>query len=123
VLQRGDLGPAPGLYFTYYARVGGDVQSAWSLQLPLASPATYGAENCGTTRTGTANGWVCDPALWWKDAAGNDVRPRYARGEPIGRVPGDWYNMRDVDCYDGSLARGSGVHASGAAVSGAPCQV
>ena len=124
VLQRGDLAAAGGAYVTYYARVGGDVVSRWSLQLPHPTPAAYGADNCGSTRTGERNGWVCDPALWWKDEAGNDVRPRYARGEPIGRVPGDLYDLRDVDCYDGSIARGAGVGASLAFLApDGPCRV
>lgn len=123
LVQRGELTPTPGLYFTYYARVGGDVVSQWGLDLPGATQ-TYGADACGARRTGIENGWVCDPAEWWKDANGGDARPRYARGEPIGRVPGDAYDLRDVDCYDGSLARDTGFFASLAAVStDGPCRL
>lgn len=124
VLQRGDVAAAPPSHFTYYARVGPDVVSKWSLKLPTASPGAYGSDNCGSTWSGQRHGWVCDPAAWWKDDAGHDVRPRYAQGEPIGRVPGDPYDLRDVDCYDGSLARGSGAYASPAFLSSeGPCRL
>lgn len=109
LVQRGGSGTStPGLYFTYYARVGADVVSQQTLTLP-GTGGRYGMEACG----GEPLGWVCDPALWWKGPSGEDVRPYYAKGEvPIGRVPGDPFDLRDVDCYDGAVWRDQDVRAS-----------
>lgn len=109
VLQRGDLQPSGAFTVAYYARVGSDVVSANGLLLPAGSSAKYGDDNCGGIRAGVLNGWVCDPALWWRDASGADVRPRYGTGAPIGRVPGDAFDLLDVDCYDGSLVAQEGI--------------
>lgn len=111
LVSRDDLRPAPARYVTYYAHIGADVLDS-GVELPLATPRVYGAENCGANTDGIHLGWVCDADLWWKDADGSDATPRYVRGERIGRVPGDLYHMRDVDCYDGEVVRGAGLHAS-----------
>lgn len=121
LVRRGELDAAPAFYVAYYARIGRDVVSDASLTLP-GTVGAYGTENCGAARTGVVQGWVCDPALWWRDEAGNDVRPRYAQGYPFGSVVGDLYDMRDVDCYDGRVAPVDGAHASLVLLTGpGPC--
>lgn len=109
ILDRETLDVAPALYFTYYAHIGPDARS---LDLPSDLLRPYGRENCGDKESGVHNGWVCDKALWWRTADGSDVTPTYALGHRLGRVVGDEYQMRDVDCYDGQLARGVPVYAS-----------
>ena len=119
LVSRKDLGPAPPRYVTYYAHLGVDVRDM-GIAIPPAGERVYGAENCGASVDGIHRGWQCDPDLWWKDAQGGDAVPRYARGERIGRLPGDTYHVRDVDCYDGEVLRGLGLHASLQDASGAP---
>ena len=109
LVDRDELEPKGAVYFTYYAHLG---EAAFQLELPNAIARAYGEENCGTATSGIENGWVCDAALWWRDVDGSDATPRYAQGQRIGRLPGDPYHLRDVDCYDGELMRGTGVHAS-----------
>lgn len=110
LIDREDLAFTSRLYFTYYAALGPGALA--SVTLPSAVALPYGAQNCGDHTTGIRNGWVCDATLWWRDANGHDNAPKYAQGMRIGRVPGDVYHLRDVDCYDGDLARGVGVRAS-----------
>lgn len=109
LVNREDLGFTPRLYFTYYARIG---PTSFAFTLPSDTQKAYGAENCGEATGGVVRGWVCDPALWWRDAEGNSNAPKYAQGLSLGRVPGDVYHLRDIDCYDGDVARGVGLHAS-----------
>ncbi|HVM44713.1 MAG TPA: hypothetical protein VM582_02165, partial [Candidatus Thermoplasmatota archaeon] len=109
LVNRDDLGFTPALYFTYYAHIGPD---GLGFPLPQAASREYGIDNCGSATNGIEKGWVCDSGLWWKDAHGNDVTPRYAQGMRVGRVVGDPYHLRDVDCYDGEIARALGVRAS-----------
>lgn len=109
LVDREDLQPKGAVYFTYYARLG-DI--AIFFDRPSDGARAYGEENCGSAQAGIVNGWVCDPSLWWRDAHGNDNTPRYAQGDRIGRIPGDEYHLRDVDCFDGEIARGAGVYAS-----------
>jgi len=109
LLNRDDLEPMPALHFTYYVALGPD---ASRFTPPSWNERVYGAEHCEGKTSGIHRGWVCDASLWWRDAEGRSNVPTYAQGQRIGRVPGDVYHMRDVDCYDGELARGSGVHVS-----------
>lgn len=102
VPSRGALGETGPRHVTYYARLGEAALVSFRLPIP-GIPFTYGAEACAAG-SADANGWVCDPDAWWKGADGTDARPAYARGEPLGAVPGDAYHMRDVDCLDGRLA-------------------
>lgn len=112
LVSRGSLEPTPALTFTYYASLGVDVIAREGLRLPTDTSGVYGSQACGTLRVGEANGWECDPAKWWRDAAGNDATPRYAQGARLGRVPGDPYDLVDVDCYDGTVERSEGIRAS-----------
>ncbi|HEX2021811.1 MAG TPA: hypothetical protein VHH36_03810 [Candidatus Thermoplasmatota archaeon] len=115
LVNRNDLGPTPARHFTYYAHVGSDLRA--SVTLPLSTHSIYGVEACGAG-TAPRGGWICDPEAWWKGRFGEDERPRYAQGGTLGRAVGDFYHMRDVDCYDGRVA--AGVHASLAQASGEP---
>lgn len=119
LVGRDDLEPEGAILFTYYAHLGAD---ALRFERPSYASRTYGAENCGAMQAGIHRGWVCDASLWWRDAHGGDNAPRYAQGERIGRVPGDAYHLRDVDCFDGEIARGTQVYASLVwFVDGGPC--
>ena len=100
--------PVPRSYYAYHAFVHPAVVSVYGLWLPSGSTGTYGSENCATIGPGAPiqKGWVCDPELWNVDAQGKDI------SEPHFRVVGDPFNLRDIDCYDGTLVRGVGVRAS-----------
>jgi hypothetical protein len=103
-----------------------------------ASPTgAYGAEACGSFTTGVHNGWDCDSTHWYKDAVGTDVTPRTRYLGPdrariangyqcaeygnnfnpdagcmsYGVLPGQPYDLQDIDCYDQSVtgAREAGV--------------
>lgn len=119
LVDREDLGFTGGRFFTYYATIGANAL-ATGIALPPPGVRYYGTENCGSNDQGILRGWVCDAGSWWKDANGDDNAPRYAEGLRIGRVPGDPYHVRDVDCYDGSVLVDSGVHASLADLSADP---
>lgn len=119
VMRRDALEPEGRAHATFYAAVPG--ASALGYQLPSEAQSVYGAEACPFIGTGAATtAWACDPALWWRDGAGGDATPRYAEGQRIGRLPGDAYHLRDVDCWDGALARGVPLHAGGQALSSQP---
>ena len=109
LVDREDLGFSGPLYFTYYVHLG---LAARAFTLPNDDAHTYGSDNCGEADSGLHKGWICDPALWWRDANGNSNVPTFAQGARLGRVPGDTYHMRDVDCYDGELVNGTSVYAS-----------
>lgn len=111
LVRRDTLGPTPAAYFTYYVRLSLELRSS-GIEVPGSGTYVYGAQNCEGLWAGERNGWVCDPALWWRTPDGQDARPRYASGDLLGAVPGDAYTMRDVDCYDGTLAAAVPVKAS-----------
>lgn len=101
---------------TYYAYVSPAAVSAYNLKLPNTVTGTYGSAACGAFTSGVRNGWQCDPAKWWLDPNGVDVRPRDASPdnilgpcEPLCvdtsiRV-GQPFNLRDIDCVDLTLAK------------------
>lgn len=101
-------GPA---YWTFYATVGASTFAAGYTAPAGETGQVYGKEACGLS-AGTpgalaANGWECDPDLWYTDSNGQDIASRWEV-----RV-GATFHLRDVDCNDGGLVRGVGVHASG----------
>lgn len=114
-IRNSDLGPAGGLYFTFYAKVGQATKGS-GLKLPSASVGIYGAEACTdgiAPGAGKQNNWDCDPTHWWNPDMGGTFQWNGAR-------PGDSYDLRDIDCYDGRVA--DGVYASLALVSeDGPC--
>lgn len=119
LLTRGTLAPTGALFWTYYATLGSAALSSGS-RLPSDAIGIYGSEACGDNVDGVHGGWVCDASAWWRDALGNDARPRYLQGMPYAPLPGDLYHMLDVDCYDGYVAAGS-VFASGALLAEGAC--
>lgn len=94
-------------YATFYAQVPLSAIVSFGLTLPNAAPGTYGQENCGGLTGGVSAGWDCSASDWWIDRYGHDTRPRFAEGQAFAPVVGDPYNLRDIDCTDGSVARGS----------------
>lgn len=90
--------PEPSSVWTFYAHV-----EAPGYALPKgASGGVYGAEWCtdGIQEGAPAqNGWICDPSLWNLDGAtGKPFDDAAMRG-----TVGDTYQLRDVDCYDGTI--------------------
>lgn len=112
----------PVAYLTYYGYVSTALVSNLALRMPSGSGyALYGVDGC------FAGTFACDPALWWKDSAGNDIVPRDAHlgsdpNDPttpnqspataVGVRMGQRYQMRDLDCFDQSTspARENGIH-------------
>lgn len=115
LLSRSDLQPAGAAWFTYYASVSSLVATTY--ELPPGGTTAYGSEACGGTFAGESGAWACDAGAWWIGANGEDLMPRFIEGAPYGRAPGDAYQLRDVDCYDGTLVRGVPPRASLADIS------
>lgn len=120
LVNRREIGAQGPIRFTYYARLG--PEALVGTALPGAREGlVYGAIPCGTS-SDPVGGWVCDPSQWWRGPAGEDARPYYSQGEvPYAPVPGDVYHLRDIDCYDGQLARGQPVYASLALLAPSQC--
>lgn len=119
LVTRGSLAVSSASFWTYYATIGTDaLTTGFDIPGPVIGNV-YGGEVCGSQTTGVHGGWLCDASLWWRDALGRDVRPRYAHGEAYAPVPGQRYHLRDVDCYDGHAA--AGLYASGALLSERLC--
>lgn len=130
-LVAGDLQPSPAQYTTFYTRVNESLIAQLGLRLPVTSSGIYGADNCGTAigpGQPKINGWQCDPAKWYVNAAGASSMPHYSdtlKRVALGHRVGEPYTIRDVDCYDGSLGRTTddeGVRASLVALAGGPCR-
>lgn len=95
-----------GYYFTFYARVG---QTALDFgEEPNAVGNSYGSEACGANEGGIHGGWNCDPARWIVKCS----EAESPLGEERCPTVGWQYHLRDVDCWDGTVVRGTGVHAS-----------
>jgi hypothetical protein len=91
-----------GAYLTFYAKVGASTFAAG--YSTTGTSTKYGADTCAGFTSGIHGGWECDSAEWNKEIAAA-ARHWYA-------VVGEVYQFRDIDCDDGSVARGLGVHAS-----------
>jgi hypothetical protein len=109
-LLRNDLQPDRPVYTTYYARIGGTTLGLVSIP---GGSGIYGSEWCGGASTGIKRGFDCDPSHWWNPAFGVAPEPNTGfSDEPLGERPGAPYQLRDIDCFDGALARGVPVYAS-----------
>lgn len=107
---RSGFGPANANYMTFYARLG--QRALDELQAPSETPRVYGDEACpsgiGSGMGKSAAGWQCDPQFWYDYCA--------AQSPPILSTEcyavGETYHLRDIDCWDGRVARGTPVYAS-----------
>ena len=95
---------APAYWLTFYAKVGNNLTDV--LTLP-PSGGVYGAPHCGLNTSGIFNGWNCDPNAWYINPDGSPMPDAQSL---LARV-GDRYDLRDVDCYDGSTNLGVAVGA------------
>ena len=102
-LDGGAAEPAPAYWLTYYARVG-DTTRARGVDIP-GDGGTYGSWHCGSHTSGIRNGWNCDASVWWINPDGS-FHPLKAIRPHVG-----WrFDLRDVDCHDGSVGElGIGV--------------
>ena len=101
--------PAGAYWLTFYAHVGPTTTARGFTT--TTGTGIYGSWHCGTQTTGIHNGWNCDPSTWYLNLDGTSVTPPYPYA-----YPGQAYEFRDVDCYDGSNMAGValGVPAYGA---------
>ena len=93
--QTADPGPSNARWISHFAYVGA-ASADQGLILPGAS-AFYGTEQCGIETSGVHDGWDCDKTSWNLNADGTKKNVGYPLAEP-----GSPYNLRDIDCYDGS---------------------
>lgn len=108
---RGDLQPAGGQLFSFYASLGADARAVLDLPGP---ERIYGADVCPVA-SGVHEGWDCDPDNWWNPDLGGTANP-------AGPRPGWAYHLRDVDCYDSTVVDGTPTQLSLAALStDGPC--
>jgi hypothetical protein len=100
--SRDDLQPWGAVHFTAYAWV---TPSLFTGGLPSAAQGVYGSPHCdGSVEiTGAFN---CDSAKWWLNPDGTDARTLFQV------LPGQPYNLIDIDCYDASAFKGSPVTTS-----------
>ena len=125
VVNRGDLQPSGASYMTTYAYVNSALFAPGSL--PPAGTGVYGAEWCDGATTGIVDGFDCDKTHWWnpKYDASNTAMPTQTANtdetcydpetqefdgragcRDLGAVPGQEYQLRDIDCYDGMVVYG-----------------
>ena len=100
---RADPNPIPAPKFaTFYARA-----SSSDGALPPGG-GRYGAIQCPVIGTGApvTGNWACDPAQWYHnpDGSAQTVLEGHAS-------PGQPYDLRDVDCYDGQIVAGVPLYA------------
>lgn len=88
---------APAYWLTFYAHLGG-ATLARGFAIP-GQTGYYGSWHCGTLTSGTPNGWNCDPDTWYVNPDGTLIPDD---DNELARL-GETYQLRDVDCYDGSL--------------------
>jgi len=122
LVRSSDLEPEGGDYWTFYANM-----SSFTTELGLEYPGaigTYGADWCQGQDTGVIKGFQCDPTEWYVAPDGTHLTAADSdrwQAEYL-PIPGTEYHVRDVDCLDGTVARGSGVQASAAPLStDGPC--
>jgi hypothetical protein len=113
VVNRGGLSPddlpdpalAEGYWITTYARVGA-ITTGQGVALPGgAATQKYGSTQCGSFTSGIHNGWNCDVSTWNKNPDGSSL----PSAGNILAFPTLTYQLRDSDCYDGSLGVGVGA--------------
>ena len=129
-VNRNTLQPQGPAFSTFYATVGAATFATGAIT-PASTAGIYGKEWCGSATTGIVKGFDCDPDHWWNplyDPAasagtrqtGGTISTECTTGlkEPIPNCremsvkPGQPYYLRDIDCLDGSVARGVPVYAS-----------
>lgn len=90
-------GAAPR-YFTFYAHIDPSVIATSALVVPNPG-ATYGAAWCQGATSGVIKGFNCDANLWNMNGDGSAPKDRALKA-----FPGLVYQLRDIDCYDSSVA-------------------
>ncbi|HET6403244.1 MAG TPA: hypothetical protein VFH78_01250 [Candidatus Thermoplasmatota archaeon] len=89
----------PGAYYlSFYAAVGENTTERGFLT--PGGEGVYGSAQCGSNTSGIHNGWNCDRDAWYRNADGSPV----ASPTLLAR-PGDKYQFRDVDCFDGGITQ------------------
>ena len=139
VVDRETLQPKGPIYATFYATLGAATLGSG---VTVPGPTNlYGAEWCGSATSGVVDGFDCNAENWWNPLThpGTSAMPiqrlgftsstcETGREEPLDRCrelgvkPGQPYQLRDIDCWDGRIASGVPVYASLVTLSGqTPC--
>lgn len=109
-LVRDDLSAEGPTFFTFYAHVSHRARDE-GLTTPGGS-SVYGANPCGAAEGGIIGGYDCDPEHWWNPAFGASSMPTSTWTQmPMGVILGAEFQLRDVDCYDGTVVPGLPVSA------------
>lgn len=112
-LVEGSVALASADYRSFYAFVGQTTLDR-GFALPSSSVGQYGSNHCEGRTSGVDDGWECDPAKWYINSDGSRATETY----PFARI-GQSYQLRDVDCTDGS--NDLGVAVGTAAYGDSPC--
>ncbi|HET6403243.1 MAG TPA: hypothetical protein VFH78_01245 [Candidatus Thermoplasmatota archaeon] len=96
-LAEGTTGLASARLYTFYAYVG-EATTTRGFELPSKTVSKYGSAQCGSHTSGVRNGWECDASKWYVNINTNTPM---SLSFPHAR-PGQDYQLRDVDCYDGN---------------------
>jgi len=103
-------------YYTFYANVGANTLARGDTP---GGASEYGAAFCGSggyEQTGATQfhfGWDCNKHNWNKGGDGTITFAFAAPGQP--------YQFRDVDCFDGTLVKGTPLTVSAQKFSDEPC--
>ena len=102
-INKETLEPWGGSYATFYARVS---PALFPNGLPGAQ-GTYGSDHCSNGAPVTGR-WNCDVDAWWINPTNgeNEADPD-GDGHTWRASVGASYNLRDIDCWDHSPARGA----------------
>lgn len=102
LVRSSSLEPQGAIYWSFYANL-----TVSGVQTP-GGVGVYGSEWCSISTNPLANGgFECNDDLWYKPA--NGERASWRDFYPM---PGHEYQLRDVDCYDGTIVAGVPAQAS-----------
>ena len=102
-----------GVYFTTYAYVNPAAVPAGALK---GGGGIYGSAHCNGLAE-TSGAWECDPAQWWLGPDGEKLESTPPPELQV--VPGQEWNLIDVDCYDASVSNMDGLNAVNTGLVGA----
>ena len=100
-VNRDDLSPWGGVYYTAYAWV----DTAAIGATVAGATGVYGSPHCTSAGTPITGAFNCDPDAWWRNSDGTSLQTDWQV------LPGKLYNLRDIDCWDASnRVTGGAVH-------------
>lgn len=111
LFRTSDLQPEGAVYWTFYANLSAEGFGAGA-RTP-GGVGIYGSEWCSISTDPAQNGgFVCDADAWYRAPDGTYVGGQSVGGFEYAPKPGSEYQLRDVDCFDGTIHRDVPAQAS-----------